>query len=112
MTKSEKKTIKEKILSELSQLHEQIAQLEELTQPISPDCSLGRLTRSEAMHEQQINLKILDQSRLKEIRLNNALKRIDDEMFGICIECEELIGVERMMVRPESVRCVVCASLL
>jgi len=30
-------------------------------------------------------------------------------MFGICIECEEDIGIERIKIRPESVRCVDCA---
>ena len=112
MTTDEKKRIKEEILRTLVQLQEQISKLEELTQPIAPDCSLGRLTRSEAMHEQQVNLRILDQARLKKQRLEHALGRIEDEMFGCCIECEEPIGIERMMIRPESVRCVQCASAL
>jgi len=111
MTTDEKKIIKEKIVTELNHLHEQIGLLEELTQPIASDCSLERLTRSEAMHEQQVNLQILDHSRRKEQHLNDALKRIEDEQFGICIECEEPIGLARMLVRPESVRCVECAAL-
>ncbi len=112
MTQEEKQEIKEKILLELHQLKEQIEALEEMTQPIVADCSLERLTRSEAMQEQQVNLRILEQSRLKEERLLQALHRIDDEMFGICIECEEPIGLARMMIRPESIRCVECASTL
>ena len=110
MTSIEKKEIEKKITSELLQLEGQIASLELLSEPIAPDCSLGRLTRSEAMHEQQINLKILDESRLKETRLKSALKRINHEMFGVCIECDNPVGLGRMLVRPESVRCVGCAS--
>lgn len=110
MTKKEKITIKETIESELTQLKSQISKLTELVKPISPDCSLGRLTRVEAMNEQVINLKILDEARLRETRLNNALRRVEHKMFGVCIECEESIGVGRMLVRPESVRCVGCAS--
>ena len=110
MTKEEKATIKKTIKSELVQIKNQIAKLRELTKPISPDCSLGRLTRVEAMNEQVINLKILDETRTRETRLINALRRVEHEMFGICIECEESIGVGRMLVRPESVRCVRCAD--
>jgi len=109
MTKKEKATIKEKIESELIQLKAQIVSLVELSKPIAPDCSLGRLTRVEAMNEQVINLKILDEARLREMRLNNALRRVEHEMFGVCIECEESIGMGRMLIRPESVRCVGCA---
>ena len=110
MTPEEKNEIKEKIEADIETLKEQIKALEEKTQPISPDCSLGRLTRLEAMGEQHVNNKVLDESRLRLTRLQNALLRIDKPMFGICIECEEEIGVGRMSVRPESVRCVECAD--
>lgn len=111
MNKEEKEAIKETINKDIDLLKEQIATLEEKVKPIAPDCSLGRLTRLEAMGEQDVNNKILDESRLRLTRLTNALQRIDKPMFGICIECEEDIGIGRMSVRPESVRCVECANL-
>lgn len=110
MTKQEKQIIKEKIVIDIELLKTQIATLEEKVKPIAPDCGLGRLTRLEAMGEQDVNNKVLDEARLRLTRLNNALQRIDKPMFGICIECEESIGVGRMSVRPESVRCVECAT--
>jgi len=110
LAKQERQTIKEKIETDIALLKEQIADLEEKVKPISPDCGLGRLTRLEAMGEQHVNNKVLDESRVRLTRLGNALQRIDKPMFGICIECEENIGVGRMSIRPESVRCVGCAS--
>ena len=110
MTKKEKNSIKETIEQELEKLEEQIETLKEKTKPIAPDCSLGRLTREEAMNEQMMNKKVLNESTLRQIRLKNALKRVEHEMFGICVECEEPIAVGRMLVRPESVRCVDCAT--
>jgi DnaK suppressor protein len=112
MTNQEKSMIKNKISTQIATLQEQILTLEEKVKPISPDCGLGRLTRLEAMGEQDVNNKILDESRLRLTRLKNALQRIDKPMFGVCIECEEDIGFERMSIRPESVRCVECANLL
>lgn len=110
MTQKEKETIKVTINQDIHSLKEQIAILEEKVKPIAPDCSLGRLTRLEAMGEQHVNNKILDESKIRLTRLTNALLRIDKAMFGICIECEEEIGIGRMSVRPESVRCVECAN--
>jgi len=110
MTKPEKAQIKEKIENDIHTLKEQIENLEEKVKPISPDCGLGRLTRLEAMGEQHVNNKVLDEARVRLTRLKNALQRIDKPMFGICIECEEGIGVGRMSVRPESVKCVECAN--
>jgi len=111
LTKAEKNDIKEKIEEDILSLKEQIAILEEKVKPIAPDCSLGRLTRLEAMGEQHVNNTILDESKLRLARLTNALLRVDKPMFGICVECEEPIGMGRMRIRPESVRCVGCANL-
>jgi len=110
MTTKEKSDIKSTIQQEIMTLKKQIAILEDNVKPIVPDCSLGRLTRIEAMKEQDVTNKILDEARLRYTRLKNALLRIDHPMFGICIECEEEIGIKRLSIRPESVRCVECAD--
>lgn len=112
LTEEEKSNIKETIETNIITLRKQIAILEEKVKPIAPDCSLGRLTRMEAMGEQHVNNKILDESKLRLSRLTNALLRVDKAIFGICIECEEPIGIGRMSIRPESVRCVECANNL
>jgi len=112
LTKEEKNDIKEMIETDIYSLKEQIAILEEKVKPIAPDCSLGRLTRLEAMGEQHVNNKILDESKRRLARLTNALLRVDKPMFGICIGCEEPIDIGRMRIRPESVRCVECANSL
>ena len=110
MTQNEKDSAKKKIEEEILLTQEQISALEEKVKPIAPDCSLGRLTRLEAMGEQHVNNKILEESKIKLTRLKNALLRVDKPIFGICIECEEEIGFGRMSIRPESVRCVECAG--
>jgi len=112
MTPEEKISLKKTIQKNILTVEEQIKILEEKVKPITPDCSLGRLTRLEAMGEQHVNHIVLDESKLKLTRLKNALLRIDKPMFGICIECEEEIGIGRMSIRPESVRCVACANNL
>jgi len=110
MTSSEKAILKNKIEEQIAALQKQIETLKAKTEPIAPDCGLGRLTRLEAMGESQVNQQILEASLLRLTRLRNALSRLNHPMFGICIECEEEIGIERMGVRPESVRCVSCAE--
>ena len=109
MTKKERENIKEKLEADIIKIEIQIATLKEKTKPIAPDCSLGRLTREEAINEQMMNKKVLSQATLTLTRSKNALRRTEHPMFGICIECEESINIERMFIRPESVRCVECA---
>lgn len=112
LTKKKKTELEKTIKTNIATLKDQILSLEEKTKPIAPDCSLGRLTRLEAMGEQDVANKILDEARVRLTRLNNAMQRLNTPMFGICIECDEDIGFGRMSVRPESVRCVACANNL
>ena len=110
MKKNDLKNIETKIREDIEKLKQQIEILKEKTKPVAPDCSLGRLTREEALNEQMMNKKVLNEATLTLTRLNNALKRVNHEMFGVCVVCEEEINVERMLIRPESVRCVDCAN--
>lgn len=110
MTQKEKQTLNITIEEHIFKLKNQISILQEKAKPIAPDCSLGRLTRAEAMAEQEVNNRVLEEANLRLVRLNNAHLRIDKEMFGICLECEEEIALGRMLIRPESLRCVDCAT--
>ena len=42
--------------------------------------------------------------------IDGALHRIKDPYFGICIDCGDDIGIQRLMAFPTAVRCVTCQS--
>jgi DnaK suppressor protein len=111
LSDEERKELEESIRNEIADLERQITELREKTRPIAPDCSLGRLTRLEAMGEKQVNETVLRESERRLVRLRNAFARLEHPDFGLCIECDEPIGIERLKIRPESVRCIECAEL-
>ena len=49
-------------------------------------------------------------ARARLAELDSALALIDQDGFGRCVACGKPIGIERLMARPESVRCVTCAA--
>ncbi len=112
MTLTQRKEIKNKILSELDAMAMEIEQLKEKTKPITPDCSLGRLTRQEMIQEQQVNGHALREAEIKMNKLQYALQKVDKEEYGVCVECEEDILFERLMLVPESSHCVSCKQEL
>ena len=111
MTTEEKEKVKEKIVKEIESLTQSISSLEEMSRPVAPDVSLGRLTRMEAISSQGISEANLRSARGRLSMLQSALGRIDDAEFGICIECEEPIAAGRLLIMPESRKCVHCAAL-
>ena len=112
MTKEQRKSIKEKIFEEISAIEHEIRELQESVKPVAPDCSLGRLTRQEMMLEQQVAEHTLREAEIKLNRLTYAKRDVEREGYGICAECEEEIAYERLLILPESTRCVACMNEL
>jgi len=112
MTKIQLLEIKEKIFKDIDDTQGEISALEEKTKPISPDCSLGRLTRQEMIQEQQVNEHAQHEAEIRLNKLKYALQKVDKEGYGICAECEEEIIFGRLMLLPESTHCVACKSEL
>lgn len=42
--------------------------------------------------------------------IDQALARMDEGSYGVCVACGEAIPTERLEARPLSVRCVACAE--
>ena len=110
MDPAERQEVKERIQAAIAIVKKDIAALEELTKPISPDNAIGRLSRMEAIGSKSITEANLETARTKLAKLKYALTAIDKEDFGICMECGEPIPIARIMIVPESKFCVSCAE--
>jgi DnaK suppressor protein len=56
-------------------------------------------------------LRIRDRERKLIVKIKEALTRIDDGSYGLCEECGEKIGRERLEARPVTTLCFDCKSL-
>lgn len=110
LTVEQKRQLKGKIDTEIATLEDDISHLSEAAKPVSPDNAIGRLSRQEAMQDQQIQLASLNKSKTRLARLQSARNSIDDESFGLCVQCEDPIPFGRLMLMPESTTCVNCAG--
>jgi DnaK suppressor protein len=55
-------------------------------------------------------LRIRDRERKLIFKIQEALRRLDDGEYGVCEECGENIGVERLKARPVTTLCIDCKS--
>ncbi|MBF0431136.1 MAG: TraR/DksA C4-type zinc finger protein [Fibrobacteria bacterium] len=110
MDEKDKNEIKDKINSELSQLEAQIKSLVEVTQPISPDNALGRITRMDAINNKAVNESALIKSRNRKQALETAISNLEKPDFGLCMRCKNPIPIKRLLYIPEAKSCVQCAS--
>ena len=55
-------------------------------------------------------LRIRDRERKLIFKIQEALRRLDDGEYGVCEECGEEIGIERLKARPVTTLCIECKS--
>jgi DnaK suppressor protein len=110
MDAPERKQLKEKIIAAIAKTEEDIVHLEEATQPIAPENSIGRVSRIDAINNKGVSEAALRSARKKLSSLKTALGKIDSPEFGICAGCKQPIPPARLMYLPESKFCVNCAD--
>jgi len=73
---------------------------------------VGRLSRMDALQAQAM-AKASGERREQMLRkIEAALKRIDNDEYGYCKDCDEAINPKRLEFDPTSVLCIDCASKL
>ena len=88
----------------------EIAILETNTEPISPENSIGRVSRMDAIQNKGVSEAALRNKKDKLAKLHVALSKVSTPNFGICSRCERPIQAARLMYMPESSRCLHCAD--
>lgn len=55
-------------------------------------------------------LRIRDRERKLIAKIEEALRRLEEGNYGVCEECGDTIGTERLKARPVTTLCIECKS--
>jgi len=109
MTQNDKDKLAIEIQKRLIKIDDHIIELRELSKPIEPDCAIGRVSRMDAINNQSINQASLDKKLIQKNGLQAALDNINQDDFGKCLNCGAEIQMGRILIMPESRKCVNCS---
>mgnify|MGYP002631118253 CR=1 FL=1 len=70
--------------------------------------SVGRLSRMDALQGQAMNNAIAERRKLALLKVEGALKRMQDDNFGYCLKCGEEISEKRLNFDPATLYCSDC----
>lgn len=110
MNQQERKKAKESIIKSIEETQKDISNLKELTKPIPPENAIGRVSRMDAINNKSVSEAALTNAINKLTLLELALQKINHEDFGLCVRCKNEIHIQRILLMPQSNRCVHCAS--
>lgn len=94
------------------ELQAQLQQLEQDSKPVELDQQMvGRLSRMDALQQQQMAVASESHVRAHLNGVNLALVAISAGDYGCCQQCDEPIAWLRLKARPDSQLCVQCQQL-
>ncbi len=96
------------IAAAMSEVRASLELAREDARPVAPDPSLGRLTRLDAMQQQQMGLARIRRLDRRMQLLEAARLRVDQGTYGECVNCGEDVAAERLAARPEAALCLAC----
>ena len=89
------------ILGELKLLEQSLKDFNGSSKTVELDQQLiGRLSRMDSIRDQQMTKANMNRRGQRKSELIKALKRLDDDDFGLCIDCGDEIDIRRIRVNP------------
>ncbi|MFT7582365.1 MAG: DnaK suppressor protein [Myxococcota bacterium] len=89
-----------------------LGQSEESAAIVDLDAPIGRLSRMDAMQQQQMAKASQRRGLLRLTMVEAALARVVDDTYGDCCQCDDAVGYRRLKTRPETPNCVDCQSTM
>ncbi|MDQ7834102.1 MAG: RNA polymerase-binding protein DksA [Humidesulfovibrio sp.] len=66
--------------------------------------------RATAESDRAFTLRLRDRERKLIKKITQAIQRIEDGEYGVCVDCGEDIGIARLKARPMTTLCINCKS--
>ncbi|MGD9585147.1 MAG: TraR/DksA family transcriptional regulator [Lysobacterales bacterium] len=93
------------------QISATLAQLDEASRPVQLDQSAqGRVSRIDAIGQQQMAMASRQNLGLELARIDAALLRHREHRYGDCCRCGEAIAPGRLRAAPAAALCLACAQ--
>jgi len=110
MSNEERLELATAIDTQLEHLAQEIEATKESLKPVATQCSKSDPQRAEQMQNQELIYKNYAFIQRRYNSLLDTKRHLNDETFGLCEVCDEMIAFERLLLLPETKQCIDCAK--
>ena len=108
LTPEQREELHEHLTGECRRLEELLQLTKEGSRPVELGTPIGRLSRMDAIQQQQMTKAGRATLEIKLQQVRASLEAYRKGNFGFCRSCEEPIGYPRLKARPEAPFCLSC----
>lgn len=110
LTVEERDLLKNRLQVKIEHTLVKISRMTDMTQPISPENAIGRVSRMDAINNKSVMEAALRSAKMELDAMQSALRKLQaNSEFGLCERCGSQIPFQRLALMPGSTKCVHCA---
>lgn len=103
--------LRREVLRQLARLERSMELTDEGLRPVELDPgAVGRLSRIDELQNQALTRNLREREEIQLGGLLGALRRLEEGVYGLCVECGGEIPFDRLLVFPETATCVDCSA--
>ncbi|MCA9661750.1 MAG: TraR/DksA C4-type zinc finger protein [Myxococcales bacterium] len=108
LNKAQQEKFRKILLDKRKNLIEQAQRTLESDMVLSPDDRFDEVDQASSEYMQAFSFRLRGRERFLMDKIDLALRKLDEGIYGICEECEEMISIKRLQARPEAPLCIQC----
>jgi len=108
LNRKEKERIKKKLLKEKDEILKKLSEFRNEGKEIEPGVAQDMVDKAESSYTKEFLFELSDTERKLLIQIDNALKKIERDDFGICEMCQKEISIKRLSAVPWTPYCIKC----
>jgi DnaK suppressor protein len=109
LTPEQQRELRRDLHAGASEIERSLATTQEAAKPVALDqASVGRVSRIDAIQQQKMVEATRRALSARRQQIQAALRRFEEEEYGDCLDCGEVIPFARLKAKPESLFCVRC----
>ncbi len=108
MLKKEKEKYKEKLLKKKEEIINKISEVYNQSKEVESGIAQDLVDKAESSYTKEFLLSLSDAERKQLFLIDEALKRIEKNEYGVCQMCNKDIGKKRLDAVPWTPYCIEC----
>ncbi|MBD3413259.1 MAG: hypothetical protein GF421_02375 [Candidatus Aminicenantes bacterium] len=108
MNQKQKDRLKKKLLKEKEEILKKMSEIRSEGKEIEPGIAQDAGDKAESSYAKEFLFELSDTERELLIQIDNALKKIDKDDFGVCEMCQKDISSKRLNAVPWALYCINC----
>ena len=111
LTPAQVEELRVELERQLGRLKKSMKVTDEALRTVELDQSaVGRLSRMDSLQNQSLSKGLRDREVVQLSQIREALERVEQGTYGVCVVCGGLTPFERLFVFPEAPECTNCVT--